>query len=902
MSEQAELARLAESGSAESRWRLWGPYLSARQWGTVREDYSPNGDAWGYFSFDQARSRAYRWGEDGIAGICDRHGFLNFAVSMWNGQDEILKERLFGVTNGEGNHGEDAKEYWWVLDGTPTHSWMRVLYRYPQRAFPYHELRAMAAEARRDEREPKLADTGILAENRFFDVTVTYAKAAPDDVCVEITAVNQGPDPAPLDLLPQLWFRNTWSWGRDARRPALIASTADGWPRVVAEHSRLGRYTLQASGTPTMLVTDNETDDVGLFGRGANASRYTKSGIDSHVVRGTPDSCQVIGQGTASQPGTKAAAWYHFDAIQPGEEVTVRLRLIAGSGHGRAFGSTFRSTMDDRRREADEFYADLPMPTGPDEAKVVRRALAGLMWTKQLYRFRVRHWLDGDPASPPVPVERRWPHARNVHWRHLDVADVLSMPDEWEYPWFAAWDLAFHMLPFALVDPDFAKEQLLLLCREWMMHPNGQLPAYEWSFGDVNPPVHAWACLQVYRAEEERTGFGDRAFLARVFHKLLLNFSWWVNNKDADGNYLFEGGFLGMDNIGPVNRSARLPEGWWFEQSDATSWMATYSLHLMEMALELAREDEAYEDVATKFVEHFLSIAGVSARFGSTSRGIWDEQDGFCYDLCSRNLPDGEVESQPVRVRSMVGLIPVLACATLEPWVFDELPHFAERLNYLLRHQPEFGQFITWQTGYPGKRRALLSLLDKGQLKRVLARMLDESEFLSPYGIRSMSAAHRDGLAVEIAGEQHGVGYEPGESHTPMFGGNSNWRGPVWFPTNALLVQALATFDAFHGGELEVELPTGSGHAHSLGAVAQDLSRRLSLLFVPGPDGHRPADGKRVEASDSPLWSEHVTFNEYFDGDTGEGLGATHQTGWTALVAVLLTGWPGAPRGSSRPG
>jgi hypothetical protein len=892
VSEDAERGRLAESPSAESPWRLWGPYLAARQWGTVREDYSADGDAWSYFPFESARSRTYRWGEDGIAGICDRHGFLNLAVAMWNGQDPILKERLFGVSNHEGNHGEDAKEYWWVLDGTPTHSWMRLLYRYPQSAFPYEELRAMAAQARRDEREPSLADTGVLAENRFFDVTVNYAKAAPDDICVEITATNHGPDPAPLHLLPQLWFRNTWSWGRDARRPALIASTANGWARVVAEHSRLGRYTLHASGMPTMLVTDNETDAVEMFGRTANASRYTKSGIDDHVVRGMPDTCQVVPMGTASQPGTKAAAWYHFESVEPGESVTVRLRLIAGAGHGSAFGPTFTSTMDGRRREADEFYAGLPAPATPEASGVMRRALAGLMWTKQVYRFRARHWLDGDPASPPVAPERRGPYARNAHWRHLDVADVLSMPDEWEYPWFAVWDLAFHMLPFALVDPAFAKDQLLLLCREWMMHPNGQLPAYEWSFGDVNPPVHAWASLQVYRAEQAATGKGDRVFLARVFHKLLLNFSWWVNNKDADGNYLFEGGFLGMDNIGPVNRSARLPEGWWFEQSDATSWMAAYSLHLMQIALELAREDEAYEDVATKFVEHFLSIAQVSAQFGSAGRGIWDERDGFCYDLVSRNLPEGGVESAAVRVRSMVGLIPLLACAPLERWVFAELPNFVQRLNYLLRHQPEFGQFITWQTDSDG-RRALLSLLDEDKVRRVLARMLDEAEFLSPHGIRSMSAAHRDGLAVEIAGQHHGVGYEPGESHSAMFGGNSNWRGPVWFPCNALLVEALYELDAFHGGAFEVELPTGSGNRMSLGAVARELSDRLGALFVPGADGRRPADGKRIEASDSPLWSEHVTFNEYFDGDTGEGLGASHQTGWTALVAVLLVGWPG---------
>ncbi len=886
----AEWDRLAGSAEMSSPWRLWGPYLAARQWGTVREDYSAHGDAWGYFTFDQARTRAYRWGEDGIAGICDRHGFLNLAVALWNGEDDILKERYFGLTNGEGNHGEDVKEYWWVLDGTPTHSYMRTVYRYPQQAFPYAQLRELARQAGRHEREPELADTGVLAENRFFDVTVTYAKAGPDDICVDITATNHGPEPRPLHLLPQLWFRNTWSWGRDARRPALIASTAKGWARVVAEHSRLGRYTLHASGSPTMLVTDNETDEIALFGRGRNPSRYTKGGFDDLLVRGDPDACQVVEPGTASQPGTKAAAWYHFDAVEPGGSRNVQLRLIAGNGHGRAFGRTFRTAMEQRRKEADEFYDGVITATAPEERDVARRAYAGLLWTKQVYRFRLRHWLEGDPANPPSPHERRLPGARNQHWRHLDVADVISMPDEWEYPWFAAWDLAFHMVPFATVDPAFAKDQLLLLCREWLMHPDGQLPAYEWEFGDVNPPVHAWAALQVYRSEKRP----DRVFLARVFHKLLLNFSWWVNRKDPEGNYLFEGGFLGMDNIGPVNRSEQLGEGWRFEQSDATSWMATYALHLMQMALELARHDEAYEDVATKFVEHFLSIAQVSAQFGSASRGIWDEEDGFCYDLVSRTHGDGSVESMPVRVRSMVGLIPLLASAVLEPWVFTELPHFAARLNYLLHHQPEFGQFISWRT--EGDRRALLSLLDEGKLRRVLSRMLDEAEFLSPHGIRSMSAAHRDGLHVEVAGRHHWVGYEPGESRTPMFGGNSNWRGPVWFPTNGLLVQALHTIDSFHGEDLTVELPTGSGRQVTLGAAGRELSRRLAALFLPGPDGRRPADGKRVESGDSPLWAGHVTFSEYFDGDTGEGLGATHQTGWTALVAVLLSGWPGRNR------
>jgi hypothetical protein len=881
---------LAESSSADAPWRLWGPYLAARQWGTVREDYSDHADTWGYFTFDQARARAYRWGDDGLAGICDRHGFLNFALALWNGEDEILKERYFGLGNTEGNHGEDAKEYWWVLDGTPTHSWMRVLYRYPQAAFPYAKLRALAAQATREDREPKLADTGVLEDNRFFDVSISYAKAGPEDICVEITATNHGPAAAPLHLLPQLWFRNTWAWGRDARRPSLVGSTVDGWSRVVAEHATLGRYTLHAEGTPTLLVTDNETNEVGLFGKSANRTRYTKDGIDEHVVRGAADSCQVVGPGTASQPGTKAAVWYSFDAVPPGESVRVRLRLVAGDGHGDAFGPTFESTMDDRRREADEFHAELPGPADPEQRHVLRRALAGLMWTKQHYRFRVREWLEGDPSQPNPGPARQAPNARNIHWLHMDVADVISMPDEWEYPWFAAWDLAFHTVPMALVDPAFAKEQLLLLCREWLMHPDGQLPAYEWHFGDVNPPVHAWATLQVYRMEQESTGAGDRIFLARVFHKLLLNFSWWVNRKDSDGNYLFEGGFLGMDNVGPVNRSDPLHGGWWFEQSDATSWMATYALHLLEIALELARYDVAYEDVATKFVEHFLSIAHASTHFGSGRRGIWDDEDGFCYDLVSRVTEDGTVESHPVRVRSMVGLIPVLAAAVLPSWVFRELPEFSARLEYFLGKQPEFGQFITWQADRNGDRTALLSLLDGTKLSRVFTRMFDESEFLAPHGIRSMSAAHRDGLAVEIAGQEHRIGYEPGESRSAMFGGNSNWRGPVWFPTNALLVEALRTLAQFHDGGLAVEIPTGSGQNRTVGEAAAELSRRLVSLFVPGPDGSRLANGKRIEASDSPLWSEHVTFSEYFDGDTGEGLGAAHQTGWTALVAVLLAG------------
>ncbi|MBB5806666.1 hypothetical protein F4560_006434 [Saccharothrix ecbatanensis] len=876
-SRQAERTRLAESDAPTAPWRLWGPYLAGRQWGTVREDYSAGGDAWTSFPFDHARSRAYRWGEDGIAGICDVHGFLNLSVALWNGRDPILKERYFGLTNDEGNHGEDVKEHWWVTDGTPTHSWMQVVYRYPQAEFPYAELRETAKRAGRNEREPELSDTGALDENRFFDVRISYAKAGPKDICVELTATNHGPDPAPLHLLPQLWFRNTWAWGRDDRMPNLTARTRDGWRRITAEHGALGRYTLHVEGTPTLLVTDNETNEVELFGTPRNPTRYTKDGIDRYVVGRDAKACQVIGPDDTSESGTKVAAWYSFDPVEPGESVTVRLRLVEGDGHLDAFGPSFQDTVDQRKAEADEFHhTDLD----PKRAAVVRRALAGLMWNKQHYRFRTREWLDGDPAQPAAPTSRKNMHARNAHWRHFDVADVISMPDEWEYPWFAAWDLAFHTVPFAKVDPAFAKEQLLLLCREWLMHPNGQLPAYEWEFGDVNPPVHAWAALQVYRSEENK----DRKFLAKIFHKLLLNFSWWVNRKDADGSYLFEGGFLGMDNIGPVNRSEPMLGQWRLEQSDATSWMAAYSLHLMQIALELARHDESYEDVATKFVEHFLSIAEASTQFGSGGRGIWDETDGFCYDVVSRRRPDGHVESQPVRVRSMVGLIPVLACAVLEPWVFEELPDFARRLEHLLSKRPELRQFLSRSGG-----GALLSLLDERKLRRVLGRMLDEGEFLSPHGIRSLSAAHREGLEVQVADQEHRMGYEPGESRTPMFGGNSNWRGPVWFPTNALLVEALRTIEEFHGGRFHVELPTRSTRHVTAGRAADELVGRLVSLFLPDHDGRRPADGKRIESTDSPLWREHVTFSEYFDGDTGEGLGATHQTGWTALVASLLT-------------
>ncbi len=874
----AEWQRLTESPRAGAPWRQWGPYLSARQWGTVREDYSPNGDAWAYFPFEQAHARAYRWGEDGLLGVCDRWQHLCLALALWNGRDPILKERLFGLTNGEGNHGEDAKEYWWVLDGTPTHSWMQALYRYPQAEFPYARLRAENAGRGRDQPEFELADTGVLAGDRFFDVVVTYAKAAPDDLLMVVEATNRGPDPAPLHLLPQVWFRNTWAWGRDSRRPVLYGMypgelSVPGVTAVRCEHDTLGEYWLAAEGTPALLVTGNETNAVALFGAPANPAPYTKDGIGQRVLHGR-STTEPTGR------GSKAALWWRWDAVPPGETVTVRLRLRPARPDGDTFGPGYAAALAARRADADEFYAAV-LPDGLSDAErhVARRAFAGLLWTKKVYRYGIRAWLDGDPGQPTPPDSRRRPGARNVGWPHVDLAEVMSLPDEWEYPWFAAWDLAFHCVSLAVIDPEYAKDQLVLLCREWLMHPDGQLPAYEWAFGDVNPPVHAWAALRVYRIDARQKGRKDRAFLTRVFTKLLLNFSWWVNRKDADGSNLFEGGFLGMDNIGLFDRSSPPPAGYRLEQSDATSWMAMYCLTMLEIALELARVDRAHDDVATKFLEHFLAIAQATNRFGSTDTTIWDEQDGFCYDLLTR--PDHSVR---LRVRSMVGLVPLFAVALLRPWVTEELPDFTSRLRWLARRRPEL---VAEVLRSPRDGSMLLSLLDEQRLARVLARAFDEGEFFSRYGARSLSAAYRDGHTVNIDGASLTIDYEPAESRTGLFGGNSNWRGPVWMPVNMLLAEALRTLHRYFGDTFTVEVPTGSGRRLTLREAAAELERRLVALFLPGADGRRPSDP--VSQPDGPLWSEHPTFSEYFHGDTGAGLGASHQTGWTALVAALLT-------------
>ncbi|NMD56196.1 MULTISPECIES: MGH1-like glycoside hydrolase domain-containing protein [Tsukamurella] len=879
----AEHRRLAESPGPDGPWRLWGPYLAGRQWGTVREDYSSSGDAWASFGFEQAHRRAYRWGEDGLGGICDRYGFLNLAVGLWNHHDPILKERLFGLTNEQGNHGEDVKEYWWPVDGTPTHSWMHWMYRYPQAEYPYQQLRDGNAARDRTQREYELADTGVLADDRFFDVHVRYAKAAPDDICVEIEAVNHGPSPAPLDLLPQLWLRNTWAWGHDERRGEIAhvgAPEAGGLEAVRVTHQWLGEYHLAAEGSPQVLFCDNETDAVELFGAAANASPYPKDAITKRVVHGDESAVNP------EQRGTKAALWYRFASVPAGESVTVRLRLSRTAPSLDTFGPGFDAVVADRREEADEFYGTVIHEDvqGEDRA-VARRAYAGMLWNKQLYRYDVESWLEGDPAVDPSPRERADQGRRNTTWKHFSLADVISMPDEWEYPWFAAWDLAFHCIPLAHVDPEFAKEQLVLMCREWAMHPNGQLPAYEWEFGDVNPPVHAWAAWHVYRID----GWRDQDFLVRVFTKLLLNFSWWVNRKGSDDAGVFEGGFLGMDNIGFFNRSAPLPPGYRLEQSDATSWMAFYCQQMFKIAIELSRHDPVWQDCATKFLEHFLQISKATYNFGSHSLSLWDEEDGFFYDVLVR--PDGS--ALPMRVRSMVGLLPVLGTTDVPAWVAQECPDVTARLNWLRSRRPELVEPVLSNASDDGSDdgRMLLSLVSPERLRRVLERMFDPAEFLAPYGIRSLSKAEQQ-VTEDVDGNTVSIQYEPGESTTGMFGGNSNWRGPVWFPVNVLLADKLRTYGRHFGDDFTIAIPTGSDNLCTLEEAADVIDEGLVGLFRPvaradGGGTRRPADAGRIEGSDNPLWAQHPTFYEYFDGDTGEGLGATHQTGWTGLVAHL---------------
>jgi hypothetical protein len=897
----AEELRLEESRLRNVHWKRWGPYLSERQWGTVREDYSPYGTAWDFFPHDHARSRTYRWGEDGIAGISDRHQLICFALALWNGRDPILKERLFGLTGNEGNHGEDVKEYYFYLDSTPTHSYMKSLYKYPQAEFPYGKIVEENRRRSRHDPEYELLDTGVFEENRYFDVVTEYAKNSAEDILIKISVTNRGPVEADLSVLPTVSFRNTWSWGRDDYRPSLRAPQHLAIPKefgiagsgvIEIDHKSLGKRWLLCEGEPELLFTENETNAKRLFGS-ENRTPYVKDGINDYVVSGNR------GAVNPDKTGTKASALYRL-RIAPGATATLRLRLtdrepkvvrmsaprlvMVAEPKSELLGQSFESTFTARRWEADEFYAKrAPQNLSEDAKNVQRQAFAGLLWSKQFYHFDVRAWLEGDPAGPPPPESRK--QGRNREWFTLYNADVISMPDKWEYPWYAAWDLAFHCVPLAQVDPDFAKEQLTLLLREWYMHPNGQLPAYEWAFGDVNPPVHAWAAWRVYKIEKRVRGEADRDFLESIFHKLLLNFTWWVNRKDLEGMNIFQGGFLGLDNIGVFDRSAPLPTGGHLEQSDCTSWMGMYCLNMLAIALELARDNSAYESVASKFFEHFVHIAHAMNDRGGEGIELWDKKDGFYYDVL--HLPDGS--RHYLKVRSLVGLIPLLAVETLEQDIVDRLPSFKRRMQWFMDNHPDVPEHIeTFQCPTKGTRR-LLSLVNRGQLERVMGYLLDESEFLSPHGIRAISRFHRDNpYIMGVNGTEHRVDYEPAESSTGLFGGNSNWRGPVWFPINFLLIEALQKFHHFFGSNLTVELPTGSGRQASLWEAAGEISRRLTRIFLRSAEGTRPVYGGLTKFQTDPHWRDYIYFHEYFHGDNGAGIGATHQTGWTGLVAKLI--------------
>lgn len=872
MGKTAEAIRLEEESQRKKNWKRWGPYLSERAWGTVREDYSPAGTAWDFFPHDHARSRVYRWSEDGLAGLCDRRQYICFALALWNGRDPIVKERLFGLTGPEGNHGEDVKEYYFYLDSTPTHSYMKYLYKYPQAAFPYARLVEENRRRGRDAPEFELIDTGVFAEDRYFDVFVEYAKATPEEILIRIQVVNRGPDPALLHLLPTIWFRNTWSWGLDIRRPHLYWS--DG--AIELQHFYYGKRWLCGEGAPTPLFTNNETNYRRLFGND-NDSPYVKDGFNDYLVHGVREAVNP------HWAGTKAALHYPLH-LDPHASVSIRLRLTDTAQSARTFGPDFDLLLAQRQQEADEYYAALvPEGLSSDARNVMRQAFAGMLWSKQFYHYEIDRWLKGDPAMPPPPVERL--RGRNHEWTHLFNADVLSVPDKWEYPWYAAWDLAFHCIPLALVDPQFAKEQLLLLLREWYMHPNGQLPAYEWSFGDVNPPVHAWAAWRVYTIDERRHGVGDRRFLERIFHKLLLNFTWWVNRKDIEGRNVFQGGFLGLDNIGVFDRNSPLPSGGYIAQSDATSWMGMYCLNMLTIALELARANPAYEDVASKFFEHFVYICHAMNNFSGAGIELWDPRDGFYYDVLS--LPGGQ--RLPLKVRSMVGLIPLFAVETLNSDIIDTLPGFKRRMQWFIENRPDFAEHVETQTTADGRVLRFLSLVNRDRLPRVLRYLLAEDEFLSPYGIRSLSRFHQyHPYTLSLNGTEHRVDYEPAESRTGLFGGNSNWRGPVWFPLNFLLIESLHKFHSYFGDSYRVECPTGSGQQRSLREVAAEISRRLCRIFLRDAEGRRPVYGRSEQFQQNPHWRDLILFYEYFHGDDGTGLGASHQTGWTGLVTALL--------------
>ncbi|MEP7341507.1 MAG: glucosidase [Acidobacteriota bacterium] len=869
---------MAESRQRTKHWKRWGPYLSERSWGTVREDYSPHGSAWDYFAHDHARSKAYRWGEDGLGGICDRQQTTCFALSLWNGRDPILKERLFGLTGSQGNHGEDVKEYYFYLDSTPTHSYMKFLYKYPQAEFPYQQLVEENQRRGKQELEFELLNTGVFDDNRYFDVFVEYAKADAEDILIQITVANRGDQQAVIDLLPTVWFRNTWSWGDEPRRPRVMQIDSAGGASVIGlkHHYYPGPRYLFCDNSPELLFTENETNKQRLYGS-QNDSPFAKDGINDFIVHGKTDAVNP------AKAGSKAAAHYKL-TLKPGESKTIKLRLTDNTSLANPFGKEFDKIFNERIREADEFYEKLsPSGISEDARNVQRQAFAGLLWSKQFYHYDLNRWLRGDLQQPEPPAERF--KGRNSDWTHLYNADVISMPDKWEYPWYAAWDLAFHCIPLALVDADFAKEQLVLMLREWYMHPNGQIPAYEWAFGDVNPPVHAWAAWRVYKVEKKNIGKGDRQFLERVFHKLMLNFNWWVNRKDSEGKNIFQGGFLGLDNIGVFDRSSQLPTGGHIEQSDATSWMGMYCLNMLTIALELAQENPAYEDVASKFFEHFVYICHAMNHLGGGDTQLWDEQDGFYYDAL--HLPSGE--HIPMRVRSMVGLIPLFAVETLNSEIVDKLPGFKKRMQWFMENRPDFAAHVETHIDEDGRVRRFLSLVNRHRLRSVLRYMLDESEFLGPHGIRAVSRYHLENpYVMQVNGSEHRVDYEPAESSTGLFGGNSNWRGPVWFPVNFLLIESLQKFHFFLGNEYKVEFPFGTGQKKNLWEVAGEVSRRMTHIFLRDEDGRRPVFGSSDKFQNDEHWRDHVLFYEYFHGDNGAGIGASHQTGWTGLVAKLI--------------
>ncbi|MFN3404711.1 MAG: MGH1-like glycoside hydrolase domain-containing protein [Cytophagaceae bacterium] len=879
MAKIAEWERTRKNKDSSSAWKKWGPYLTERQWGTVREDYSADGAAWEFISHDMARSRAYRWGEEGIAGISDNKSILCFALSMWNGKDGILKERLFGLTGNEGNHGEDCKELYYYLDNTPTHSYMKYLYKYSQLEYPYDKIVEETRKRSRKDPEYEILDSGIFDQNRYFDVFIEYAKADKEDILVKITAINRGPEKSTIHLLPTIWFRNTWNWGFQCYQPQMSQASNN---HIFIKHKKSGTFHLYTDRTVPLLFCDNETNYKKLY-KFENSSPFCKDGINDFVVDGDKDAINP------EKKGTKASAHYFLE-LEPGEQKEIRLRL-SDKSHAAPFRD-FQELFELRKSEADEFYNWIQRDVKDEELRMIQRqAYAGMLWGKQFYYYNISQWLEGDPGQPTPPPERK--HRRNITWRHLNNSNIISMPDKWEYPWYAAWDLAFHCIPLARLDPNFAKRQLVVLLREYYMHPNGQIPAYEWNFSDVNPPVHAWACYKVYEIDKEMNkGRGDIDFLERVFHKLLLNFTWWVNQKDKGGNNIFEGGFLGLDNIGVFDRSQPLPTGGHIEQADGTAWMAMYSLNMLRISTELAMYRPVYQDTATKFFEHFLYIAGALADIG-----MWDDQDKFYYDML--HLPDGK--SMPLKIKSMVGLIPLFAVEIIQPEMVQELPDFKRRLEWVLENRPDLAASISrWYEHGKGETR-LLALMRGSRLKQVLRCALKESEFLSEYGIRALSKFHKDNpYQFKLDGQVHTVSYVPGESTTSLFGGNSNWRGPIWFPVNYLFIESLMKYYQYFGDEYKIEYPAESGFFLNLKEIAAKLSGRLLKIFTRNQEGKRPVFGHYEKLQNDPHFKDYILFYEYFHGDDGTGLGASHQTGWTGLIAELINEFHVQPDNSGR--